>query len=517
MTNKLLFELKPFAEPDGPQVSQAKSLYKSVYLLNLPKIGLNNPPMGPAIIQAISKDMGAEVKFTDVNLLFQEYLQHHPLNKTLLFEWIELSFSLTAEQEQVLIDFAETLDLDAIFSADVVGISLFSYHSFSFAQWFLSRYKNQFKGLVVVGGAGANVNNFGSELKQTGLVDHYILGEGELTWRAVLSGQLPCPGVDSPSVVLPDFSLVPVPDYSGYDLEKYLNSKVMGITIGVEGSRGCVRDCTFCDIKSFWKKYKYKDGRQLANELIVLKKKYQVKHFFFNDSLMNGSDRAFRDFIATLADYNLACNDEDKIWWSGYYIIKPAITYKDRDWKNLKLSGVKSLYIGIESGSEAVRDHMKKKFSNQDIHHAMKQIQLNRIRCTWLMIIGYPTETDEDFQATLDMLTEYRPMALDGTIDTVALGTTLGIIPGSPLAALREELNITSSLPSHDTHSMFWKTDASDFKKRVLRRIQAEEHIRNLGYNSWVGDNDIVSYFEKKLKEIESGIINEDDFSEHHG
>ena len=140
---------------------------------------------------------------------------------------------------------------------------------------------------------------------------------------------------------------------------------------------------------------------------------------------------------------------------------------------------------------------MKKKFSNSDIEYAMQQIQLHGIKCTWLMIIGYPTETDVDFQETLDMLTKYQPMALDRTIDTVALGTTLGIQPGSPLSDMREELNIQSALPGHKDNGMYWKTDCNDFKTRVLRRIQAEEHIRRLGYNSWVGDNDIVDYFEK--------------------
>ena len=285
----------------------------------------------------------------------------------------------------------------------------------------------------------------------------------------------------------------------------------------MEGSRGCVRNCTFCDIRSFWKKYKFKDGYALAQELIELKIKFNVEHFFFNDSLVNGSDKAFRDFIQTLSTYNLNVADDKKIYWSGYYIIKPAVTYKKLDWQHLRDSGIKSLFIGIESGSERVRNHMKKKFSNSDIEYAMQQIQLHGIKCTWLMIIGYPTETDVDFQETLDMLTKYQPMALDRTIDTVALGTTLGIQPGSPLSDMREELNIQSALPGHEDNGMYWKTDCNDFKTRVLRRIQAEEHIRQLGYNSWVGDNDIIDFFEKKLYEIEHGIVSDNDFADHHG
>ena len=491
------------------------SVYQSICLLNMPKIGLNNPPMGPAIMQSIAKELGSIVHFQDVNLSFQQWFS---TNTHLLNDWCELMQPLTDSDLEQLDQFGNSLNLDTIFSSHLVGISIFSTHSFVFTKWFLETYRNKISGKIVVGGAGAGYQNYGKTLYEAGLVDFYVVNEGELSWRAILTNDLPFLGVNSIGGGLADFEHVPDPDYSGYKLDQYLNSQVYGITIGVEGSRGCVRNCTFCDIKSFWKKYKFKDGVRLANELISLKKQYDVQHFFFNDSLVNGSDRAFRDFISTLSEYNRST--QDKIRWSGYYIIKPAITYKENDWINLRDSGVKSLFIGIESGSESVRDHMKKKFSNDDIDHAMRKIQLYGIRCTWLLIIGYPTETQEDYEQTLELLKKYQPMALDRTIDTVALGMTLGIIDGSPLSNMRTALNIRSAVPEHDDahlSGVVWQNEHSDFKTRVLRRIQAEELIRELGYNSWVGDNDMIAYFEKKLEQIQQSIVQVDDFAEYHG
>lgn len=489
-----------------------KSQYQNVYLLNMPKLGLNNPPMAPALMQAIAKQMGCQVKFCDVNLYFHRKFQN---NDVVINDWCEFDGALDDENYSQMVEFTESLDLGSIFSADVVGISVFSNHSHAYTKWFLTQYRNQIQGIVVIGGAGVNVGNFGIELKSQGLIDHYVINEGELAWRAILSQSLPYPGVNSSNQPLTDFSHVPIPDYSGYDLDQYLNSQVYGITIGVEGSRGCVRNCTFCDIRSFWDKYKFKSGTALAQELITLKETFKVKHFFFNDSLVNGSDKAFREFCSVLAEYNQTV--DDPIAWSGYYIIKPAGTYKLRDWKNLKASGVQSLYIGIESGSESVRHHMKKKFNDADIDEAMTNIQLNGIKCTWLLIIGYPTETEEDFQQTLDLLSRYQHMGLDRTIDTVALGMTMGILPGSPLEDLKDQLNIQSVIQDHQVASVFWKNKNSDFRTRVLRRIRAEEHIRELGYNSWVGDNDVIAYFEKKLQEIEQGVLTYDDIAEHHG
>ena len=467
--------------------------------------------MAPAILQAIAVEMGCNVKFRDLNLDFQDRFEDQSeINRG----WCELGQLLKQSDHAQLMHWIQHLDLGWMYDSEVVGISVFSKHSHSFTTWFLNNFRHRINGIIVIGGAGAGSENYGHQLLDQGLVDYVVSNEGERSWRNILANQLPFAGVNSPGDVLPDFADVPIPDYTGYDLDRYLTSKAHGRTIGVEGSRGCVRNCTFCDIASFWKKYKFKDGRALAQELIQLTRQFQVKHFFFNDSLVNGSDRAFRDFCSVLADYNKTAIEP--IHWSGYYIIKQMQNYKESDWQNLKDSGIKSLFIGIESGSESVRNHMKKKFSNADIDHAMERIQFYGIRCTWLLIVGYPTETEEDFEQTLDLLRRYQPMGLDRTIDTVALGMTLSIIPGSPLYDLRESLNIVSMIPGHKDDSVTWKNENSDFTDRVRRRIRAEEEIRRLGYNSWIGDNDLVQFFEKKLDDIEKKRVADDDFADFH-
>ena len=80
----------------------------------------------------------------------------------------------------------------------------------------------------------------------------------------------------------------------------------------------------------------------------------------------------------------------------------------EEDWRLTKLSGAQSLSIGVESGSESVRDHMKKQFSNKDLDEFMEQAYKNQVKLRFLMIIGYPTETIKDFNDTLDMFERYK-------------------------------------------------------------------------------------------------------------
>jgi radical SAM superfamily enzyme YgiQ (UPF0313 family) len=494
-------------------------MYQRTLIINLPVIGLNNPPMGPAIIQAVAKQNGVAADFVDLNLELQRALEDHPLKHGIFHEWSSrIRTELAPEEDAFLTEFIKPL-VQRLNDYDLLSISVFSNHSHNFVRWFLEGYRKGYSGKVVVGGAGVGTEfegytQYGKKLFDLGLVDYYIVGEGEQAWVAVAQDNLPWPGVNgTPHENLDTFDAVPLPDYTGFDLDAYYNSQSKGRTIGVEGSRGCVRNCTFCDIRSFWKKYKFKDGNRLAEELIELKQRHEVKHFFFNDSLINGSDRAFRDFIRVLADYNRT--HDDPIQWSAYYIVKPEIVYKEQDWINLRDSGVQSLFIGIESGSEAVRDHMGKKFSNADIDHAMQKLQRYGIHCTWLLIIGYPTETRADFDQTLDMLRRYQSMALDRTIDTVALGSTLSILDGSPLADMKTDLNIQSVIQDH-YGGVYWQTDANDFRIRLAWRIEAEKLIRELGYNSWVGENDMIAWFESRLNDIEQGRISDADLADHH-
>ena len=66
------------------------------------------------------------------------------------------------------------------------------------------------------------------------------------------------------------------------------------------------------------------------------------------------------------------------------------------------------LASGVESGSERVRDHMKKQFSNQDLDEFVHEAHKNGVTLQFLMIIGYPTETHEDFLETLRMFKRYK-------------------------------------------------------------------------------------------------------------
>ena len=94
------------------------------------------------------------------------------------------------------------------------------------------------------------------------------------------------------------------------------------------------------------------------------------------------------------------------------------------------------------------------------------------------MIIGYPTETLKDFQATLDMFTRYKKYSDAGIVWGVNLGKTLVVLPGAPLGENPDHYGI-----DFDQKGNWINKDIGlDYNERVRRRMVVQRHIESLGY-----------------------------------
>jgi radical SAM superfamily enzyme YgiQ (UPF0313 family) len=116
-----------------------------------------------------------------------------------------------------------------------------------------------------------------------------------------------------------------------------------------------------------------------------------------SDSLVNGSLDAFSDFVSTLAQHNQrTC--EHSIKWVGQYITRPRSNRLDANYYDrLKASGGEGLTIGVESGSDSVRAHMKKHFVTADVDHELEQFDQRGIVCVLLFLVVIPQKPGVTF------------------------------------------------------------------------------------------------------------------------
>jgi len=371
-----------------------------------------------------------------------------------------------------------------------LGISVFSYNSQRAARLLSMRvkfYNSKIK--IVIGGSGIATDfTFAETLKEKKIVDHFIRGEGEISLIELLKGNANYPGIDgrAPKQIV-DLDNLPFPNYDDYELKTYTNKKGLE-ALPITGSRGCVRKCTFCDVQHSWPNYYYRSGESIAQEIIHQCERHGVNAFRFTDSLINGSMKAFRDMCVKLSQYRMALPKEKRFIWDTHFIVRSEKQMPPSDFDLMRDAGAGTMLIGVESGSEAVRNHMKKGFTQADLDYTMAQFQRCGIKCRFLMIVGYPTETLEDFNTTLKMFEDYKIYLNSDTIEEVNLGLTLNLLPTTPLYKDREQYNIIQQ-KNHINEWICRDNPTLNYRERIRRRIILQSHLENLGYKIFEAKN----------------------------
>jgi radical SAM superfamily enzyme YgiQ (UPF0313 family) len=401
-------------------------------ITSLPGLDKAKPVPGPAFIKGYLEPLGYKVKVIDGNQLDTLENIHKEIAKY-QFKWL--------------------------------GISVFSFLQKDDALKLAEPYDN-----VVFGGSGVDKN---------WPRKHFIRGE-EHALKAFMEGNLDFPGINGKEPTqMEDIEHLPPPDYSDV-VHKHNYTRAV-----ISGSRGCVRKCTFCDVMSIWPKYRWKTGKKIADDLHHVSEQTGLKKINFSDSLINGSMKHFRDLCHELA------KRPKKINWDAQFIVRDKKTFTQQDFDNLANSGCVGLDMGIESGSERVRDHMKKKFSNDDIEYFITNIGERNIRMKFLLICGYPTETEKDFEETLNLLRKYKKYAHNIFVSHHIMIT----FQNTPLDFEHRDL-FNSEFGYH------WKNENSDFEIRFNRFMKVLKLGQELGYQFQHHALDKVKQYQQDLDKL---------------
>jgi hypothetical protein len=300
------------------------------------------------------------------------------------------------------------------------------------------------------------LGKFSDYVQQHNLADHLIFGEGEQQLVDVLNG---CP-FDNSAV---DLNALPISNFDDYKLDQYLWHSEPVLT--VTGSKGCVRNCTFCNVPSKFGRYRRKSGLNVAQELIALSQKYNIHKFEFTDSLVNGSQKDFVEFVTELAKYNQTA--ERPLTWYGQYICRSQKQIPKNMYSLMKQSGAVHLIIGAESGSDAVLEAMNKNISVKDVFDELDQFQRHGLQAQILMLVGYYNETYERFLESLKFIAQCHRYLAAGVLSRIAVGLPLIIEPNGYLHMHSQELGIIT-----DPNNVYnWRV-ATDHNNTWLERIR---------------------------------------------
>jgi len=447
-----------------------------IVIISVPGVMRRTPQAAPALLKSSVESAGFTCRTIDFNLKFYQEVSNFDELETYFATGLnnnehETASRLVANWTQQIIDL----------NPRFVGISVFTYQNRIASKLFCQHLRRLNKNIkIILGGQGLTdggiegESGFGKQMFDQQLTDFWIRSEGEISLVELLKNNINYAGINSDNFKqIEDLNSIPFPNYDDYELGLY---EVRSLPI--TGSRGCVRSCSFCDIHEHWN-YRFRTGQNIADEILYLNEKYQVNQFNFSDSLVNGSLKEFKKFTKIIAEHNY--QSKIPINWTSQFIVRPPGNQVDEEyWKNIADSGANLLSIGVETGSESVREHMNKKFTNQDLDYTMEMLDRYNIGCSFLMIVGYPTETEKDFQETLDMFTRYQKYKK--LIKTINIGSTLGILPGTPLFNSAQESNIV--LDKYENNWVALNNPDLTLERRIQRRWKLKDHLTELGYET---------------------------------
>ena len=276
-------------------------------IVALPRLDLTRPSIAPAILASIAKSQGLTVSMHDFALDLYNLSTKEEWNEYELYWQLDLHYELE-DHLRLTLDkqFDNLIDRILTDNPKKIAVSVFSHNSINATDIFLEKMRGRTDAKIIIGGQGipSKIENFpyADGLLNNNLIDYYCAGEAETTFAMALQNQTG-PGVNNWQWnQLNSLDDAPIPDYSDYKLDEY-HYLVSGTSLWINGSRGCVRRCDFCDIGKIWKKFRFRSGNSLANEI-----KHQInlgdtRTFQFADALINGSMKAFNDMTRALNEY----------------------------------------------------------------------------------------------------------------------------------------------------------------------------------------------------------------------
>jgi len=436
-------------------------------MISVPPLFYNGPHIAPSLLKSYAALKGYKVTCFNptldmVELLTPEHKKNWPYN----------DFK----------DFDETYDLDTIIGewADywlshdpkLIGLSTHVWAS----EFYLGRICKVLRSktdIPIIMGGPATIE-LGDRALKEGWVDYHVVGDGEEAFLNALEGKFDHPSINTNkphAVSNATFSELPGPDYSDINFERYRSLDPKQNRVFLIGTRGCVFDCSFCNVPALMK-YRFKDGTKFANEVKDIQKQYNPEWIEFADSLINGSLREYRKMITELSRLNKEDPDTTpKI--VAFYRIRPMNQTREEDFRLMAESGFFRLKIGVESGSQEVRTHIGKTETDDEIMYTFDMCKKYGLKVNLLIIVGYPTETKADFEKTMDMLRMIRDRGYADVVDR-AVVNELYISTDTGLSKQIEELKITNS----ETHTNWTRElpngeilDAEERNRRLVESI----------------------------------------------
>jgi anaerobic magnesium-protoporphyrin IX monomethyl ester cyclase len=260
----------------------------------------------------------------------------------------------------------------------------------------------------------------------------------------------------------PEWTRLSFPSRDLIDLKPYREAWIKAhgyFSANMVSSRGCPYRCNWCAKPISGNKFHLRPAAAVAEEMEMLKVHDGAKHIWFGDDVFALDRHWVEQFAEEVTKRNAAI---------PFKIQSRADLMNEETVRHLKVAGCAEVWMGVESGSQAVLNEMDKGLNLAAVIGARARLRDAGIRACYFLQFGYPGEGWAEIQDTVAFVRETRP-------DDVGISFSYPL-PGTAFyervrMQLGEKRNWTDS---DDLCIMFKAAYTTDFYSAVREALHAE-------------------------------------------
>lgn len=306
---------------------------------------------------------------------------------------------------------------------------------------------------VIIGGPYPT-GDYKRALKDTS-IDFCVIGEGEVTFAGLMralqhrlnleevkgvafnrNGEVVYAGSQK---LIEDLDVIPFPAWDLIELDEYFYGKRRSLenpvqthkrAVSIFSSRGCPYGCIYCH-HIFGKKFRARSPQNVILEIKHLIRVYNIKEIEFLDDTFNFDKERAKKICDLIVHENINlpicfsngmqtdCMDEE-------LIVK------------LKQAGTYRINYGIESAAPRIQKIMGKGLNLPHAKNIIEETVRRKILCGAFFMLGFPSETEEEVQKTIDF-------AVKSKLHTAVFAIATPF-PGTKLFNLAEEKGLNADI-----------------------------------------------------------------------
>ncbi len=254
-----------------------------------------------------------------------------------------------------------------------------------------------------------------------------------------------------------DLDSLPFPAHHLMPLESLKhNGKII---FPLVSSRGCVFWCDFCStVRMFGRGYRMRSPKNVVDEMQLVHDRYGVDQVTFYDDAFSVD----RNRVIKICEELQARKLHIK-WDCG-----TRVDMVDRELlKTMRDAGCFAVWLGVESGSEAILGAMNKRIKLDQTRLAYKTAHQLGLMTIANVVLGFPGETEQTARETIRFVKELNPDDVGFYIATP--------YPGTPMYELVKKngwLRVTD-FDKYDTAGPTFETPSLSMEKLVELRYKA--------------------------------------------